>query len=155
MLDILWNKAKKIFEYPDEFIKIYIEGKENNDSELRYFKKELLDIETALSLKDKIINNWLRKQLEDDEHYDNYKIIIKQATDEKNELLQKRTKVEERLKSMKTIEDIRNMILKLSEIYMNRFWKFDKSEKAEYIKELVQRIDIFKEKYVINYNFNY
>jgi hypothetical protein len=57
MLDILWNKAKKIFEYPDEFIKMYIEEKENNDSEIKYYKKELIDIETALLMKDKIINN--------------------------------------------------------------------------------------------------
>jgi hypothetical protein len=105
-------------------------------------------------MKDKIINNWLRKQLEDDEHYDNYKTIIKQATEEKLELIQKKKTVEEKLKNMKTIEEIRNMIMRLSEIYMNRFWKFDKSEKAEYIKELIERIEIFKNMYIINYHFN-
>jgi hypothetical protein len=112
-----------------------------------------LSIEEEIIKKDKVIKNWLRKQLEDEANYDNYEDIIWDITKEKKTLKERQSIIENKLEWLKSIDEVKAIIQELSKIYNAKFWKLDNGEKEVFIKELINSVVIWEKNYKMLYRF--
>lgn len=109
----------------------------------KQIKKRAFRYKWRNTKKDKIIRNWLRKQLEDEINYNNYQSIIEDLTQEKRVLEERKNIIEKKLEWLKGIEKIKEIIESLSKIYNAKFWKLDNEEKEMFIKKVITKIEIW------------
>lgn len=147
LLDWIWNELVIIFENTKEFIKNYTETQKDQTQTINEYRKELLDIQEELSKKEKAIKTWLRRQIEDEDNFDSYVEIIKDLTNEKKILEERKWKLEEKLNWLKTFDEVKELIEELSKRYNEKYWKLDDEEKEEFIRECITKIEIWENSY--------
>lgn len=154
LLDIVWFKISQIFVNPDLFIQTFVDTNEDKTEKINSYKKEVIDLDIKIREKNNVIKNWIKRQLEDEKNYGIYNEIINETAEEKIILENRRQEIEERLKNMKSLDEIKEMIYTLTEQYNSKYWKFDLEDKRKYIDELIQEIIIWKEDIKIVYKFS-
>ncbi|MDD3120682.1 MAG: recombinase family protein [Candidatus Gracilibacteria bacterium] len=147
LLNGIWKELSKIFENPKEFLKKYVETQKDQTQTVNEYRKELLEINEELVKKERTLKAGLRRQIEDEDNFDSYTDIIKDLTNEKKTLEERKGKIEEKLNGLKTLEEVKELIEELSKRYNEKYGKLDNKEKEEFIRECITRIEIGENSY--------
>lgn len=143
----IWEQLDKILRNPKDFLNAYIKLEKDQTEVIKELEKELLTMNSELDKKEKAIKNWLKRQLQDEVNFDSYNDIILEFTNEKIALLERKNIIEEKLSSLMSISQVKEVIERLSKIYNERYWKLDNNEKEDFIREVIDKIEIFEDRY--------
>ena len=154
IVDVILNKILPIFKNPNKFIDEYIKWNSNQDEIIKNYSKEVLELETKINEKNLIIKNWIKKQLLDEDNYKLYDEIILETTKEKKDLEQRKIEIEEKLKDIKTFDEIKEMIHQISKIYNENYEKLTIEDKVFIVNNIVKEVLIWKTDIKIVYRFS-
>jgi len=154
IVDIILNKILPIFKNPNKFIDEFIKWNSNQDEIIKTYSKELLDLDNKINDKNIILKNWLKKQLLDEDNYKLYDEIILETTKEKKDLEQRKIEVEEKLKDIKSIEEIKEIVQEISKIYNENYEKLTIENKVFIVNNIVKEVLIWKDDIKIVYRFS-
>lgn len=155
LLDLVWKQVSAIFDHPEEFIKSYLEKTEDRAETIKKYRLEVLEINEEIQKLDRLTTNAIRKQLEDEFHAKAYQSIIQENDGKKLSLEQRRAELEEKLKDMKSLDEMKEMIRKLAKIYQEEYRSLSLSSKTEYIRAVIDKVVLSPDEIKIVYKFNF